>query len=62
MAKAKEILQKSNMSLEQRINIQKSLAAQLRELTEIPFVKQKKEEAKEETGNIMQMLAGFFNN
>ena len=31
--------------------------------TEIPFeVKQKKEEAKEETGNIMQMLAGFFNN
>lgn len=63
MAKAKEILQKSNMSLEQRINIQKSLAAQLRELTEIPFeVKQKKEEDKEETGNIMQMLAGFFNN
>ena len=63
MAKAKEILQKSNMGLEQRINIQKSLAAQLRELTEIPFeVKQKKEEAKEETGNIMQMLADFFNN
>ena len=63
LAKAKEILQKSNMGLEQRINIQKSLAAQLRELTEIPFeVKQKKEETKEETGNIMQMLAGFFNN
>ena len=37
MAKAKEILQKSIMGLEQRINIQKCLAAQLRELTEIPF-------------------------
>ena len=65
MEKAKEILQKANMSMEQRINVQKSLAAQLRELTEIPKnpVKQKKEIEKpeEKTGSIMQMLAGFFN-
>ena len=63
MAKAKEILQKANMNLEQRINIQKSLAAQLRELTEISFEPKKKEEKQEEkTGNIMEMLTGFFNN
>lgn len=65
MEKAKEILQKANMSMEQRINVQKSLAAQLRELTEIPKnpVKQEKEieETEEKTGSIMQMLAGFFN-
>lgn len=65
MEKAKQMLQKANMSIEQRINIQKSLAAQLRELTEIPEnpVKQKKEIEKpeEKTGSIMQMLAGFFN-
>ncbi len=66
MEKAKQMLQKANISIEQRINIQKSLAAQLRELTEIPQkpVKQEKEieETEEETGNIMQMLTGFFNN
>ena len=65
MEKAKQMLQKANMSIEQRINIQKSLAAQLRELTEIPKnpVKQeeKNEETEEKTGSIMQMLAGFFN-
>lgn len=65
MEKAKQMLQKANMSIEQRINIQKSLAAQLRELTEIPEnpVKQEKEIEKpeEKTGSIMQMLAGFFN-
>lgn len=65
MEKAKQMLQKANMSIEQRINIQKSLAAQLRELTEIPKnpVKQEKEIEKpeEKTGSIMQMLAGFFN-
>lgn len=65
MEKAKQMLQKANMSIEQRINIQKSLAAQLRELTEIPKnpVKQEKEikETEEKTGSIMQMLAGFFN-
>lgn len=63
MAKAKEILQKANMNLEQRIDIQKSLAAQLRELTEISFEpQQKKEKHEEKTGNIMEMLTGFFNN
>ena len=66
MAKAKEILQKANLNLEQRIDIQKNLAAQLRELTEIPQKPVKQEEKIEETeekaGNIMQMLTGFFNN
>jgi ATP-dependent protease ClpP protease subunit len=65
MAKAKEILQKANMNIEQRINIQKSLAAQLRELTETPQKPGKQEEKIEETeekaGSIMQMLTGFFN-
>ena len=65
MEKAKQMLQKANISLEQRINIQKSLAAQLRELTEIPEkpVEQKKEieETEKKSGSIMQMLTGFFN-
>lgn len=34
MSKAAEIVQKANLTLEQRISIQKSLAAQLRQLTE----------------------------
>lgn len=64
MEKAREILQKANMSIEQRINVQKSLAAQLRELTDIPEPdKQEKEidKTEEKTGSIMQMLTGFFN-
>lgn len=36
MSKAAEILQKANLTLEQRINVQKSLAAQLRQLTTAP--------------------------
>ena len=65
MEKAKEMLRKENTSLEQHIVFRKNLAAQLRELTEIPEnpVKQEKEIEKpeEKTGSIMQMLAGFFN-
>ena len=64
MEKAREILQKANMSIEQRINVQKSLAAQLRELTDIPEPdKQEKEidKTEEKTGSIMEMLTGFFN-
>ena len=36
MSKAAEILQKANLTMEQRINVQKSLAAQLRQLTMAP--------------------------
>ena len=36
MSKAAEILQKANLTLEQRISVQKSLAAQLRQLTTAP--------------------------
>lgn len=65
MEKAKQMLQKANMNIEQRINIQKSLAAQLRELTETPQKPGKQEEKiekpEEKAGSIMQMLTGFFN-
>lgn len=36
MSKAAEILQKANLTMEQRITVQKSLAAQLRQLTTAP--------------------------
>ena len=36
MSKAAEIMQKASLTLEQRINVQKSLAAQLRQLTTVP--------------------------
>lgn len=36
MSKAADIVQKANLTLEQRINVQKSLAAQLRQLTTVP--------------------------
>lgn len=52
MSKATEVLQKANLNLEQRINVQKSLAAQLRELTE------KVEEKKEPKNDLLKMLAG----
>lgn len=63
MQNASEVLQQANLDLNQRIQIQKSLAAQLRQLTNPqqepaapanPPVPQ--------SGNsIMQMLAGYFN-
>lgn len=76
MSNASKILQNANMSLEQRINIQKSLASQLKQLVdpeeipkekisgeEIPKEEIPKEESKkqEEPNNIMKMLGGFFN-
>ena len=36
MSKAADIVQKANLTLEQRIHVQKSLAAQLRQLTAAP--------------------------
>lgn len=65
MSKAPEILQRANLNLEQRISVQKSLAAQLKELTQtdkkaLPVTEEKKKIEKQ-TGSIMQMLAGFFN-
>lgn len=72
MSASPEILQKANLSLEQRIAVQKSLAAQLKELTTTDFLEKKlniKETPPEETpaqktekqtGSIMEMLAGFF--
>lgn len=65
MQNAAEVLQKANMDLSQRIQVQKSLAAQLRQLTDpqqenhpeshppVPPVN--------ESGNtLMQMLTGYF--
>lgn len=63
MSNAGQILQKANLNLEQRIGIQKSLAAQLREIVkkspENP--KDNTEQSKEPGPGIMQMLAGIFN-
>lgn len=55
MQNAAAILQKANLQLEQRIQIQKSLAAQLKEMTADPCVGKHREEP----GSIMKMLAGF---
>lgn len=71
MSTAKDILQKANLNIEQRINLQKSLVAQLRQLTEPSNGDQEsgpvsetepeqEEEPKNEPPNIMQMLGGFF--
>ena len=63
MQNAAEVLQKANMDLTQCIQIQKSLAAQLRQLTqpqqELP-APQEPPVPQSGTG-IMQMLAGYFN-
>lgn len=59
MSQATEVLQKANINLEQRINIQKSLAAQLRQLTAKPeTVPEQKTETKP-TG-LLSTLAGNF--
>lgn len=67
MSGAAEILQKANLTLEQRIAVQKSLAAQLRELMKVPEPEKPSEEppapkTEKMTGSIMEMLAGFFIN
>lgn len=69
MSQASEILQKANLSLEQRISIQKSLAAQLRQLTVEPDTRETmeehgevKQEEKTETKptSLIKTLAGIF--
>ena len=59
MSKAGEILKKANLSVEQRIKMQKSMTAQLKELTKRPEPgpEQKKEEPKK-TARLMGLLAG----
>ncbi len=64
MQNASAVLQKANLNIEQRIKIQKSLAAQLKELTECKNPEGKPEKTTnptEKTGSVMQMLAGFYN-
>lgn len=63
MQNASQVLQKANMKLEQRIKLQKSLAAQLKELTTAPAPKEPepKEPVNEPVNSIMQMLTGYFN-
>lgn len=59
MSKATEVLQKANINLEQRINIQKSLAAQLRQLTAKPeLTPEQKTEIK--PTSLFDTLAGNF--
>lgn len=69
MSKASEILQKANIGLENRINIQKSLAAQLRQLTELPETDKphkesgknhEKEETETKPTSLINTLAGIF--
>lgn len=63
MQNASEVLQQVNMNLSQRIQVQKSLAAQLRQLTQTPQEPPAPQEppvTKSGTG-IMQMLTGYFN-
>lgn len=64
MSNATAILQKANLNLEQRINVQKTLAAQLRELTKPPAKepesKTKQNNEPNQTGNkLMNLLSGF---
>lgn len=60
MQNASAVLQKANLKLEQRICIQKSLAAQLRDLTTGPAPQNPPPESNPEN-SVMQMLSGFFN-
>ena len=64
-AKVAGVMQKANLNVQQRIEMQKSLVAQLRQLTE-PRIGEgerdpkAKPEQKEEPNSIMAMLNGFF--
>lgn len=67
MSGAASMLQKANLGLEQRLSINKSIAAQLRELSAAPEPKQKAEpsqpkpeQPKQKTGSLMQKLAGII--
>ena len=59
MSQATEVLQKANINLEQRINIQKSLAAQLRQLTAKPELTPEQKTETKPTG-LLSTLAGNF--
>ncbi len=63
MQSATAVLQKAKLNLEQRIQINKSLAAQLRDLTAAPAQGDPEPQPNvNEPGNsIMQMLTGYFN-
>lgn len=59
MAQAAEVLKKANLDIQQRIDVQRSLAAQLQQLT--IHRESTGKEHHEPTGSIMQMFAGIFN-
>lgn len=64
-AKMAGVMQRANLNVQQRIEIQKSLVAQLRQLTESCIGEREcdpklKPEQKEEPNGIMEMLNGFF--
>lgn len=59
MSQAAEILQKANLNLEQRLSVQKSLAAQLRQLTAKPEP-QKTQTEETKPASLMETLAGAF--
>lgn len=65
MSAANEMLQKANTTINQKINLQKNLAAQLRELSkkeEKPAEKKEPKKTEEKPANsIMAMLGGYFN-
>ena len=65
MTAASEMLQKVNTTINQKINLQKNLAAQLRELSkkeEKPAEKKEPKKTEEKPANsIMAMLGGYFN-
>ena len=63
MQNASEVLQQVNMNLSQRIQVQKSLAAQLRQLTQTPQEPPAPQEppVTQSVTGVMQMLTGYFN-
>lgn len=60
MSQAAQVLQKANLNLEQRINIQKSLAAQLKQLTAKPEPQKPKQKTEPTPSSLINTLAGIF--
>ncbi len=58
MSGAEQGLQKSNLSLKQRMDLQKFLAAQLRDLTGEPAQKPKRKHTEKKVSGLMEMLSG----
>lgn len=56
MSNAAEVLQKANLNLEQRINVQKSLAAQLRDLTKLPMQKAESTKRHDEPNGLFKLF------